>query len=64
MTKIQDTNNDILLSKISQIDFDINAYENAIIDNHGKDPLPQETIDFYQNQINELILMKSQLEKI
>lgn len=63
MMKDQDIRNAILLSKIEQIDIDIEAYQNAIMDNN-KGPVPQETIDFYQTQILELGLMKSELQKL
>lgn len=61
--KDQDVRNAILLSKIEQIDIDIQAYQNAIMDNN-KGLVPQETIDFYQTQISELGLMKSELQKL
>lgn len=63
MIKDQDIKNEILLSKIRQIDIDIKAYQNAIMDN-AKGAVPQETIDFYQTQISELGLMKNELEKL
>ena len=50
MIKDQDIKNAILLSKIEQIDIDIEAYQNAIMDN-TKGAVAQETIDFYQTQI-------------
>ena len=62
--KEEDTKQSILLSKINQIDIDILSYQNAIIESNGKEPLLQETVNFYQQQINELVLMKSELEKI
>lgn len=61
--KDQDIKNAILLSKIEQIDIDIEAYQNAIMDN-TKGAVAQETIDFYQTQISELGLMKNELEKL
>lgn len=64
MTKEQDANNDILALKISQIEIDILAYQNAIIEDNGKEPLSEETIAFYQDQINELFLMKQALEQL
>ena len=64
MMKEEDTKQSILLSKINQIDIDILSYQNAIIESNGKEPLLQETVNFYQQQINELVLMKSELEKI
>jgi hypothetical protein len=64
MTKQEDANRDILSLKISQINIDILSYQNAIIEDNGKEPLSQETLDFYQGQINELILMKSALEQL
>lgn len=64
MIKDQDLNKDLLALKISQIGIDILAYENAIIEDHGKDPISEETINFYQQQINELVLMKSKLEQL
>jgi hypothetical protein len=64
MTKEQDANNDTLALKISQIGIDILAYQNAIIEDYGKEPISQETVNFYQQQINELVLMKSELEKL
>jgi len=63
MIKNQDVKNAILLSKIEQIDIDIEAYQNAIMDN-TKGAVAQETIDFYQTQISELGLMKNELEKL
>ena len=63
MIKDQDIKNSILLSKIEQIDIDIKAYQNAIMDN-TKGAVAQETIDFYQTQISELGLMKNELEKL
>lgn len=63
MMKDQDIKNAILLSKIEQIDIDIEAYQNAIMDN-TKGAVAQETIDFYQTQISELGLMKNELEKL
>lgn len=63
MIKDQDIKNSILLSKIEQIDIDIEAYQNAIMDN-TKGAVAQETIDFYQTQISELGLMKNELEKL
>ena len=62
--KEEDTRQSILLSKIAQINIDILSYQNAIIESNNKDPLSQETINFYQQQINELVLMKSELEKL
>ena len=64
MTKDQDLNQDLLALKISQIGIDILAYENAIIEDNGKEPLSEETIAFYQDQINELSLMKQALEQL
>ena len=64
MTKEQDANNDTLALKINQIGIDILAYQNAIIEDYGKEPISQETVNFYQQQINELVLMKSELEKL
>lgn len=63
MIKNQDVKNAILISKIEQIDIDIEAYQNAIMDN-TKGAVAQETIDFYQTQILELGLMKNELEKL
>lgn len=63
MIKNQDVKNAILISKIEQIDIDIEAYQNAIMDN-TKGAVAQETIDFYQTQISELGLMKNELEKL
>ena len=64
MTKEQDVNEEILSLKISQIGIDILAYQNAIIEDNGKEPLSEETIAFYQDQINELSLMKQALEQL
>lgn len=64
MTKDQDLNQDLSALKISQIGIDILAYENAIIEDNGKEPISQDTLDFYQSQINELILMKAALEQL
>jgi hypothetical protein len=55
---------DILSSKIDLINSSVLSYQNAIIEDNGKEPLSQETIAFYQDQINELILMKSALEQL
>jgi len=64
MTKEQDIHEAILSLKISQIGIDILAYQNAIIEDNGKEPLSEETIAFYQGQINELSLMKQALEQL
>ena len=64
MTKEQDANKEILALKISQISIDLLSYENAIIEDNGKEPLSEETIAFYQDQINELFLMKQALEQL
>jgi len=64
MTKEQDVNKEILALKISQISIDLLSYENAIIEDNGKEPLSEETIAFYQDQINELSLMKQALEQL
>ena len=55
---------DTLLSKIELINDSVLSYQNAIIEDNGKEPLSQETLDFYQDQINELFLMKQALEQI
>jgi hypothetical protein len=55
---------DILSSKINLINNSLLSYQNAIIEDNGKEPLSEETIAFYQNQINELSLMKQALEII
>jgi len=55
---------DILSSKIDLINNSLLSYQNAIIEDNGKEPLSEETIAFYQNQINELSLMKQALEII
>ena len=55
---------DILSSKIELINNSVLSYQNAIIEDNGKEPLSEETIAFYQDQINELSLMKQALEKI
>jgi hypothetical protein len=55
---------DILSSKINLINYSLLSYQNAIIEDNGKEPLSEETIAFYQNQINELSLMKQALEII
>ena len=54
----------ILLSKIDLINNSVLSYQNAIIEDNGKEPLSKETIAFYQDQINELSLMKQALEQI
>ena len=64
MTKQEDANRDILSLKISQINIDILSYQNAIIEDNGKEPLSEETIAFYRDQINELSLMKQALEQL
>lgn len=64
MTKEQDVNKEILALKISQISIDLLSYGNAIIEDNGKEPLSEETIAFYQDQINELSLMKQALEQL
>jgi hypothetical protein len=55
---------DILSSKIDLINNSLFSYQNAIIEDNGKEPLSEETIAFYQDQINELSLMKQALEII
>jgi hypothetical protein len=55
---------DILSSKIELINNSVLSYQNAIIEDNGKEPLSEETIAFYQDQINELSLMKQALEQI
>jgi hypothetical protein len=55
---------DILASKIELINNSVLSYQNAIIEDNGKEPLSEETIAFYQDQINELSLMKQALEKL
>lgn len=55
---------DILSSKIDLINNSFLSYQNAIIEDNGKEPLSEETIAFYQNQINELSLMKQALKII
>lgn len=40
-------------SLINQLNVDITAYQDAIINTYGKDPLTQETINYYQSQIAE-----------
>jgi hypothetical protein len=54
----------ILASQIELINSSVLSYQNAIIEDNGKEPLSEETIAFYQNQINELSLMKQALEKL
>jgi len=54
----------ILASKIELINNSVLSYQNAIIEDNGKEPLSEETIAFYQGQINELSLMKQELEKL
>ena len=55
---------DILSSKIDLINNSLLSYQNAIIEDNGKEPLSEETIAFYQGQINELSLMKQALEQL
>jgi len=55
---------DILASKIELINNSVLSYQNAIIEDNGKEPLSEETIAFYQGQINELSLMKQALEQL
>jgi hypothetical protein len=55
---------DILSSKIDLINNSLLSYQNAIIEDNGKEPLSEESIAFYQDQINELSLMKQALEII
>jgi hypothetical protein len=55
---------DILSSKIDLINNSLLSYQNAIIEDNGKEPLSEEAIAFYQDQINELSLMKQALEII
>ena len=55
---------DILASKIDLINNSLLSYQNAIIEDNGKEPLSEESIAFYQDQINELSLMKQALEII
>jgi len=54
----------ILASQIELINNSVFSYQNAIIEDNGKEPLSEETIAFYQDQINELSLMKQALEKL
>jgi len=54
----------ILASQIELINNSVLSYQNAIIEDNGKEPLSEETIAFYQDQINELFLMKQALEQI
>jgi hypothetical protein len=54
----------ILASKIELINDSVLSYQNAIIEDNGKEPLSEETIAFYQDQINELSLMKQALEQL
>jgi hypothetical protein len=54
----------ILASQIELINNSVLSYQNAIIEDNGKEPLSEETIAFYQDQINELSLMKQALEKL
>jgi hypothetical protein len=54
----------ILASKIELINNSVLSYQNAIIEDNGKEPLSEETIAFYQDQINELSLMKQALEQL
>jgi hypothetical protein len=54
----------ILASKIELINNSVLSYQNAIIEDNGKEPLSEETIAFYQHQINELSLMKQALEQL
>lgn len=55
---------DILSSKIELINSSVLSYQNAIIEDNGKEPLSAETLTFYQDQINELLLMKQALEQL
>ena len=54
----------ILASQIELINSSVLSYQNAIIEDNGKEPLSEETIAFYQDQINELSLMKQALEQL
>ena len=54
----------VLTSKIELINNSVLSYQNAIIEDNGKEPLSEETIAFYQEQINQLSLMKQALEII
>jgi hypothetical protein len=54
----------ILASKIELINNSVLSYQNAIIEDNGKEPLSEETIAFYQDQISELSLMKQALEQL
>jgi hypothetical protein len=54
----------MLASQIELINNSVLSYQNAIIKDNGKEPLSEETIAFYQDQINELSLMKQALEII
>lgn len=54
----------IVSSKIELINNSVLLYQNAIIEDNGKEPLSEETIAFYQGQINELSLMKQALEQL
>ena len=64
MIKENNINSYALQSKIDQIVLDIEGYSNAIINTYGKEDIPQATKDYYQEQISELNLMKSALERL
>lgn len=55
---------DILSSKIELVNNSVLSYQNAIIEDNGKEPLSEETLAFYQDQINELFLIKQALEQL
>lgn len=42
---------EIINSVINQLNIDIASYQDAIINNYDKDPLSQDTIDYYESQI-------------
>ena len=64
MIKDNNINSYTLQSKIDQIMLDVEGYSNAIINTYGKEDIPQATKDYYQEQISELNLMKSALERL
>lgn len=64
MIKENNINQLNLISKINQIDIDIEGYNNAIINTYGKEEIPQTTKDYYLEQISELNIMKSALERL
>jgi len=57
-----------IIDFIDQLEVDIKAYNDAIINDYGKAPVPEETKDFYRSEIkereNSIKALRQELEKI